>query len=741
MPAARGRRRCALSRLPIVLALSLATAGCGTLPTDQGYRDHGKGVAPVDIGPAPRPIARAPGVSPDAARAGARLEPGPSGSTAEYYDPGTGRFVRSPGAAAPPPQAKGDVTLNFENTNLLEVIKVVLGDLLGHNYVIDPQVQGTVTLQTSEPLSREDLLPTLAMLLRMNGAALVERAGTYQVLPLDQATRGRITAQLGGAQSALPRGYGVRILPLRFVSATEMQQILEPFAPPGAIVRVDIARNLLVLAGTPAELDGMTDTVRVFDVDWLDGMSVALFTPDFVDAKTLADELNNVFNTSDTAAPLTGLLRIVPIERLNALLVVTPQPQYLGKVREWVARLDRDTGAVGQRLYIYQVENGKASDVAEVLTQVFEDDDSERRRPAAQLAPGLESVEIESPETDSGDEPAVSRTQRTAAFGGEANGFSIDSGPVKIIPDDINNALVIKATADQYRQIVQALRRLDAVPMQVFIEATIAEVSLNGDLSLGLEWFFNNKVGGKQGIGTLDLGAAGIEALAPGFSYAITTGGGDPRVVLNVLSEETKVNVVSSPTLMVLNNQEASIQVGDEVPVTTQQQQGTDTGDRVLQNVEFRDTGVLLTVTPRVNSGGLVVMEIEQEVSDLAPGSGGSLTPTIQQRKINSTVAVQSGETIALGGLIRDNARNEVRGIPGLVDIPILGLLFGNTIEASERTELVVLITPRAVQGAAQSRKVTDAFRSKMESLKPFERGGYQREFGPLRIPGGLTQP
>jgi len=192
--------------------------------------------------------------------------------------------------------------------------------------------------------------------------------------------------------------------------------------------------------------------------------------------------------------------------------------------------------------------------------------------------------------------------------------------------------------------------------------------------------------------------------------------------VLNTLASQSRANIISSPSLMVLNNQKASIQVGDQVPVTTQAQQSTATTSNIVNNIEFRDTGVLLNVTPRVNPGGLVTMEVQQEVSNVAPGTAsGSLTPTIQTRKISSTVAVQSGQTVVLGGLIRENKNRSQSGLPVLYKIPILGALFGTTRNEHRRTELVVLITPRAVNDARDAEAVTNEFRRKMKSLQPFK--------------------
>ncbi len=656
----------------------------------------------------------------------------PTSGGADLYRPGSGVFVRevkAPDGASRP----GDITLNFENTNLLEVVKVILADLLKQNYVIDPGVQGAVTLQTSQPLPRESLIPTLEMLLRMNGAALVKRGDVYHVVPRENALRGLASPQLGNTTAPLPRGYSVRVVSLRYVSAGEMQKILEPFVTAGNIVRVDTQRNLLILAGSGQEIETLLETIAVFDVDWIAGLSVALFTPDFVDAKTLASDLEKVFGDQGKG-PLAGLVKLAVIERLNALLVISPRREYLSKVAEWVERLDQDRGGSGRRLFIYHVQNGKAADLAAVLQQVFEERAAEKAIPPPELAPGLEPVELQTQapqtigqETEAavtGAAPPRRQTpepqppRRTTTRTGE--GLQLAEGSeIRIIADEVNNALLIMATAAEYAQVREALKRLDIVPLQVLIEATIAEVSLTDDLSQGLEWFFKNKIGSRTGSAQLDLNVtpSGLAALVPGFSYAITSGA-DVRAVLNVLASESKLKVISSPSLMVLNNQTATIEVGDQVPITTQQQQSTSTTANIVNSIEYRDTGVLLTVTPRVNAGGLVTMEISQEVSDVTPNPTDPLTPTIQQRKINSTVAIQSGETVVLGGLIKENDSFTSSGLPGLRKIPVLGLLFGQTTDDRSRTELVVLITPRAVQGADEARKITDEFRDKMESLK-----------------------
>ncbi|GMQ95913.1 MAG: type II secretion system secretin GspD [Gammaproteobacteria bacterium] len=649
---------------------------------------------------------------------------------AAFYEPGTGVFVGTPAREAKI-AGEGNITLNFENTNLREVVKVILSDLLNENYTIDPAVQGAATLQTSDPLSRDDLIPTLELLLRMNGAALISQNGLYNVVPRESAMRGMLAPQLGNSGIALPQGYSVRIVPLSFIAAEEMQKILEPFTTAGNIARVDTVRNLLILAGSGPELARLLETVRIFDVDWLEGMSVALFTPDFVDAETLSGELKVVFGESGDS-PLAGLIKFTTLERLNALLVITPRPQYLKKVGEWVERLDRDSGGVGQRLFVYRVQNGKAADLATVLGEVFDRETGSAVVRPPELAPGLAAVEIVSPaappEGEQGApvvdaETGAAAPAYTPAAPAGGDGVVITEGTrIRVIADEINNALVILATSQQYKQVEAALRRLDVPPLQVLIEATIAEITLKGDLKYGMEWFFSNRLGSKQGIGALDLGASGIAAVVPGFSYQIIDKAGAVRAVLNALAEDSRLNVISSPSLMVLNNQTATIDVGDEVPIVTQQQQSTvGTSSPIVNNIEYRNTGVLLSVTPRVNAGGMVVMDVEQEVSQVASETTDTtnLTPTISKRRITTSVAVQSGQTVVLGGLIREQKVQSRSGIPGLYNMPIIGPLFGATVEEQVRTELVVLITPRAVRNAAEAARVTEEFRSKMESLRP----------------------
>lgn len=720
--------------LPVVIVAMLAVGGCEAVKE----RSYSSILGTGERAALNTKVLRSPsGAVEDQAATGTRLrqrDESPHRRGPEYLEPGTGPVVGTPAKGDPVGTGQSaELTLNFENTSVLNVVKVIITDMLGESYVVDPAVQGTVTLQTTKPIQRAELLPTLELMLRMNGAALVWSEGLYHVVPRDAAVQGLLVPQLGDSDQPLPKGYALQIIPLRNIAAEQMRAILDPMTSPGNIMRVDAQRNLLIVAGTGKELAVIRETVDVFDVDWMAGQAIALFTPEFVDAKTLSEELSAMIGAQSSP---DAMVRLVPVDRLDALLVISPSRTYVDRIGKWIDRLDRDTGASGQRLFVYHVENGKAVDLAKVLGEVFQAQEEQRIR-AAQVAPGLRAEERASRIRTQPDDEAE-RGQATGesapaarAVGVAAAGLSVTPGPeLRIIADEVNNALLIMATAAQFRQVQSALRELDIAPLQVLIEATIAEVSLTGELSQGLEWFFKNHIGGSNsGVATLDVGAAGIASLVPGFSYAVTEAS-VVKAVLNILAKDSRANIVSSPSIMVLNNQQATIQVGDQVPITTQQQQSTSTNSNVINNIEFRDTGVLLTVTPRVNSGGLVIMEVEQEVSNVAPGDANTLTPTIQQRKIASTVAVQSAETVVLGGLIKENKSEVASGIPGLYQLPVVGKLFGTETDQASRTELVVLITPRAVRGVEDARDVTDEFRRKMESLKPLTSQPGQVEAG-----------
>lgn len=673
---------------------------------------------------------------------------------------GTGNFIEK--KVLPPRrrtgQEGGSVTLNFVDADIRDVIKTVLGGTLGQNFAVDPKVKGTITLQTSKPIPRSAVLSTLEGALRLNGLTLVRSASLYRVMPSKSAARGASRPRIAGMAGSAGEAYGVEILPLEFAAASEMTKIIEPLVPSGAVIRTDSTRNLLIVGGTKHERETIADIVSIFDVDWLSGMSFALVPLKFAQPAQAITDLERVFGT-EKGGSLEGLVRFFPVDRRQSILVISANAGYIERARGWIKRLDVG-GEDEKRLYVYTVENARAVELASILSQVFSD--KAVSVPSSSVAPGQRQANLTTRESRFNNSSSNQNTVTANAFGpplsaaqaspkssapriptttgrratppstGNTTARQTSSAAVegrlpqeltaRIIPDDVNNALVIMARPAVWRMIQEALRKLDVVPLQVMIEATIAEVTLNDDLRYGVQSFFS------RGSSTFTLSNAASSAIGstfPGFSYVYDQG--NIRAILDALDSVTDVRVVSSPQVLVLDNRTAELQVGDQVPVSTQQSvSNTDPDAPTVNSVEFRDTGVVLRVTPRVNASGVVNLEIDQEESSaVSTTTSGIDSPTIQQRRLRSTVVVNSGETVALGGLIRDTQTDSVSGIPLLSSIPILGKLFSSTVETGRRTELLVLITPRVIRNQEEARAVTRDLRNTLHNaatLKPLKK-------------------
>ena len=706
------------SRAVTPLVAALAVAGCAALPG-----------APHDAAPTvvTTPAPTRPSV-PAASAADATAEK-------SRVFPGTGVFVKNV-PTRPPVAGPEEVSLNFEATEIRQVAATILGDILRESFTVHPQVQGTVSLRTVKPIPRKDVLATLEMLLRQNGAALVREDAMYKIVPTAVAARGSVTPQLGAAGAPLRPGFNIVIAPVKFIGAKEMAKLLEPFVVDQSVVRVDEVRNLLILQGTQRELRHLLETIDLFDVDFLAGMSVGLFPLQGADVKALVADMDKVFGPQ-AAGPLAGVVRVIPVERLNALLIVTTQPHYLKIAQTWIERLDRAGGATGgTRIHVYPVQNGKAENLASLLSEIFSGKAS--APPAApSLAPGSRPAQIQSP-TPPGQSAAAAPTPATPAtplrtsFEGDGAMVSKD---VRVIADKDNNALVILASPGDYEKIEAAIKKLDVVPRQVLIEVLIAEVTLTDELQYGVDWFINARSGmsmGGSGVlepnitrGSLNLGTlpssptSPVPALASGGLQLINTLGGDVRGVLTAIGKDSRLRIVSSPSLMVIDNQKAKIQVGDKVPTLSSTQTGVTTGTGVISNINYLDTGVLLTVTPRVNSGGRITLEILQEVSAASKTDSSTIdSPTLTQRSAQSVVTTQSGETLVFGGMIRTERTFGTAGIPLLSKIPVVGGLFGNQVYTDKRTELILLITPKLIADVTQARDALEEIRRKMPGFR-----------------------
>jgi general secretion pathway protein D len=636
--------------------------------------------------------------------------------------PGTGVFVNQKPLPEQPKAGPEEASLNFEALDVREVAKVILGDYLKESYTVHPGVSGTVTFRTIRPIPRKDLLPTLEMLLRQNNAAVVREEGVYKILPV-AAVRGSVSPQLGGSVLPIPGGYSVLVVPLKYVGAREMAKLLEPFAADNT-VRADEIRNLVILAGNQREMRHLLDTIDLFDVDWLAGYSIGLFPIRSAEAKTLVADLDKIFGPQ-AQGPLGGIVRVIPIDRLNALLVVTTQPRYLEMARTWVDRLDQMGGTSGgSRFFVYYVKNGKAENLAQLIGELF----SGRRAPTAPaLAPGARPAEIRTmtTTTTTATAPTTPTSAPASASSFQIPGSSTTASEVRVIADKDTNSLLVLATPTDYDVIESALRKLDVVPRQVLVEVFLAEITLSDELKFGIEWFIrgrnNSNTTGQLNLGGLPATPLGTVPVVPPVFQLVSLNGAEVRAVLNALGEDGKTQVLASPQLMVLDNQKAKFKVGDRISVQTQTQTGVSTGTGVLNSFQYLETGILLDLTPRINSNNQVTLDVNQEVSapDFTSVSVANPNPSVSSRNVTTSVVVASGESIVLAGLIREDNGRSSTGIPLLSKIPVLGAAFGSQTFNRRRTELVMIITPRIVSDSRQAQEVSEEMRRKLPALYP----------------------
>jgi len=693
-----------------VLLVPFLAGACSLLPPSLRRDD----VIPAPVSETPMPVAPRVAVEPSNA------------ATARTFA-GTDRFVNPIPPKPQPAPGPEEASLNFEAADVREVAKVILGDYLKVSYTVHPGVTGAVTFRTVKAIPMRDLLPTLELLLRQNNAAVVQEEGLYKVVPIAQV-RGSVTPQLGGGSAPIPQGFSVVVVPLKFVGAREMEKLLQPFAPDNSI-RVDEVRNLVIMAGTQREIKHLIETIELFDADFLAGYSVGLFPIKSADVKALVGDLDKVFGAQ--GSPLAGIVRVIPVERLNALFVVTTNSKYLETAKTWIDRLDQLGGTSGgSRFFVYQVRNGKAENLAQLVGDLFASRRTTTTAPT--LAPGQRPTEIRS--TPFGQpQPSAQTTTTTVTPPPAAAAFQIPgatgttSSEVRVIADKDTNSLLILATPADYDVIESALKKLDVIRRQVLVEVLLAEVLLTDDLQFGIDWFIksrNNTFGTLNTMGALPpngrvLGPNNVvPSFIPGMQLINLTGD-EVRAVLRTFGGEGRASILAAPQVMVLDNEKAEIKVGNRISVQTQAQTGISTGTGVLNSFQYLETGILLAVTPRINSGGLVTLEVNQEVSE--PTSTGTLAnpnPDVATRNAKTSVIVASGESIVLGGLIRETRRRQSDGLPILSKIPLIGAAFGSQNYNRERTELLLVVTPKIVNDTLQARGVTEELRGKLPALR-----------------------
>jgi general secretion pathway protein D len=664
-----------------------------------------------------------------------------------------GRDDQAPSSQPLIDTAQGDVSLDFADTDIREVVAQILGTLLKVNYTIDPAIHGSATLHTVRPLNRSQLVPTLESLLAQNGAALVTSGGLYRVVPAAQAA----TLAASGPGTA-----GAVVVPLHYASADSLLKVMQPYVGEGGKIAADPARNALLVAGEPGARDGLIGLIRAFDTDVLAGQSYAVLPVGSGDVKDFASALQDAFRGQSGGA-LAGQVRVIPLARINAVLVVSSQQRYIEEARRVYTLIDRARRQTQRNWHVYYLQNSHSEDVAYVLQQAFtpgnvtaQPTTNTRSQNSQSLGAGtignssgagglgggsagqlgrsslsggigagiggsLGSQQAATPPAQTAPPPAAGANPLLGGL--EQGGNDQNTDTLRVIPADQNNAVLVYGTERELGTMEAMLRKIDILPLQVRIDAVIAEVTLNDNLQYGTQFFF--KSGGINGIlntapttsTVANASATSLNMTFPGFFLGGSGAGGAPFAI-EALQQVTTVRVLSSPELLVLDNQPARLQVGSVVPYLSQTSQSQiATNAPIVASINYQQTGVIMEVTPRVNSGGLVTLDVMQDVSSVQQGgvtTPGINSPTFNERNVTSRVVVQDGQTVGLAGLITDTTSNGNQGIPWLKDIPLLGLLAGNQNNTRQRTELLVLITPHVIHDQRDARALTDDLRDQL---------------------------
>jgi general secretion pathway protein D len=635
---------------------------------------------------------------------------------------------------------------------------------------------------------KSDVLYVLESALRTSNVALVHERTGYRLVPAPEA--------VGSAGIDPDRdpaaGFGITAIPLQFVSVQTVMKLLDSFAAKPGAIRADQARNMLLVQGTGAERRAALDTVMSFDRDWMRGQSVGIYPIRNTTPEPVMAELEKIVDSGEGGLS-QHLVKLQPIARMNAILVVSKKPELLRAIATWIHRLDNsETASTGVK--VYRVRYGDARQIARLLNDIFLGGGGAGSLDTAanQIAPGAGlsgmstfdrltgasqgSTGVGGSPTPPNQAPIGSgfgssglvgpggtpspntggpirgggEPPNPATLGGGTNtlapgggGLGGPGGPgqavlpgVRITADVVNNALLIYSNQENYRIIERAINQLDRPLLQVAIDLTIAEVTLNDQLNYGVQTLLQSaNLGLPSGTGQA-INTAITQPLAqvfPGANILVGTLA-NPQIIINALHQYTEVKVLSNPSLVVLDHQTATLQVGDQVPITTGTATVLSANNAVVNTINYQNTGIILRVVPRINSNGKVTLDIEQEISNVSPNSAtGSLTPTISQRRVKSSISVVTGQTVLLAGLISETQSRGRNGIPFLDQIPVLGdaASTGNS-KSLARTELIIFIRPQVIKDGVDAAAVAEELRSRL-------RGGKYGQGEP--VPGAAQPP
>jgi general secretion pathway protein D len=622
--------------------------------------------------------------------------------------------VTAASAPAPPglsaetkaPEKPGQVSLDFDDADLYAVIRT-MADILKINYIIETGVSGKVTIHTAGLLRTEDVFPIFFQMLEVNGLTAVKEGNVYRILRLKDALRMPIAARLVRDTKDIPpeERIIIQIIPLKFISAVEMTKVITPFISADGTIISEAGSNTLLVVDKGINILKILRLIEVFDVSVFEKLSYRFYTFENINTDDAVKLLKEVLSLS----PGSGNVKFIPITRLNTLIVVSPSPDIFGRMDAFIRQVDVPSEAAKPQIHIYAVKNGKAEELGGILKTIF-GKGGEIKKGAAKESVSANPFEKGAAEKQAPAAQAGSTAAAAAAPAPPETGPSVTlRGDIRITADPIRNALIIEAIPADYQIVEKILGRLDVLPRQVLIEVVIAEVSLGKGMELGVEWNFRKE-------NWTDSGSLSASAGIAGLSYVLGLSQ-QWQVALHALASESKLNIISSPSVLASDNKQARIDVTTEVPIPSTSFAIQTTGSPILETkVEYRNTGVILEVTPHISEQGLVTMEISQEVS----GIGELLKVAAKdyysftKRKITTSLTVQHNQSIVIGGLISTKKTDAATGVPWLVKLPVIRWFFGSETKNVTKSELIVMITPRVITSLDDVDAVSEEFKKKI---------------------------
>lgn len=609
------------------------------------------------------------------------------------------------------------MVLNFENSPIREVIKNIC-ELLNLNYIIEPDVKGYVTIRTLRKIAVADALELLDQLLIVNNLTRVKIGGYYRFLSSPKAIKEPLPIYRSAAENRFiaRERYQIQILSFSYVSARHVAEILKPFLSANASTRVLERSNMILLVERGTKLREIETLVKAIDLDTLDTMQVKLFELENSYATEVSAEMASIFGAMGYVKSKPGEgITFLPLERLNAILMINPFPNLSPSINSWMARLDSEPPeTAGVSTFIYKVQNGDAIKLASILQRIYVAEKKSRY-------PMTTSVTAKT----SGAKPDGTKNKSPNLKFNAAASQMEDT--LLIIAHQETNSVVIRTSKKRYLMILETLKQLDAMPLQVLIEVLITELTLSDDLEMGLEWALrkgtystSQNMGGLGQSGSLranldDANFNSVGGTGLSFFARPTT---DVMALMHALANESRLNVRASPMLMTSDNKSASIDITNEVPISTIIRSST--GGPDTETIQYRPVGIRLSVTPKINEDRFVSLEIDQEISQIDDSRADQFVNAVPllRRQAKTTVVVKDKQTLIIGGMINEQSGKGSSGVPFLSRIPVIGWLFGVNSKTSRRTELLIMLTPHVISSEKEATIITEEYRRRIRDMQ-----------------------